>query len=85
MTTILIVLIVLFVLGGGGWGYSRWRGVAPACHLTREVKQGTGGLSRPPVIWLCEALNGDQPSPEIPKNRVPRVQTPWVTSGAQRR
>src|ERR1035438_3228635 len=26
MMTILIVLLVLFVLGGGGWGYSRWRG-----------------------------------------------------------
>jgi hypothetical protein len=26
MTTLLIVLLVLFVLGGGGWGYSRWRG-----------------------------------------------------------
>ena len=25
MDTILIVLIVLFLLGGGGWGYSRWR------------------------------------------------------------
>jgi hypothetical protein len=24
MSTILIVLLVLFVLGGGGWGYSRW-------------------------------------------------------------
>jgi len=26
MSTILIVLVVLFLLGGGGWGYSRWRG-----------------------------------------------------------
>ena len=26
MGTILIVLLVLFLLGGGGWGYSRWRG-----------------------------------------------------------
>jgi hypothetical protein len=26
METILIVLLVLFLLGGGGWGYSRWRG-----------------------------------------------------------
>jgi hypothetical protein len=26
METILIVLVVLFLLGGGGWGYSRWRG-----------------------------------------------------------
>jgi len=26
METLLIVLVVLFVLGGGGWGYSRWRG-----------------------------------------------------------
>ena len=26
MSTILIVLLVLFLLGGGGWGYSRWRG-----------------------------------------------------------
>jgi len=26
MSTLLIVLLVLFVLGGGGWGYSRWRG-----------------------------------------------------------
>jgi len=25
METVLIVLVVLFVLGGGGWGYSRWR------------------------------------------------------------
>jgi len=25
METLLIVLVVLFVLGGGGWGYSRWR------------------------------------------------------------
>ena len=25
METVLIVLLVLFVLGGGGWGYSRWR------------------------------------------------------------
>jgi hypothetical protein len=26
MTTILVILLVLFVFGGGGWGYSRWRG-----------------------------------------------------------
>ena len=26
MGTVLIVLLVLFLLGGGGWGYSRWRG-----------------------------------------------------------
>jgi len=26
MSTILIVLLVLFLVGGGGWGYSRWRG-----------------------------------------------------------
>lgn len=26
MSTVLIVLLVLFLLGGGGWGYSRWRG-----------------------------------------------------------
>jgi len=25
METLLIVLLVLFLLGGGGWGYSRWR------------------------------------------------------------
>jgi hypothetical protein len=25
METILIVLLVLFLIGGGGWGYSRWR------------------------------------------------------------
>jgi LPXTG-motif cell wall-anchored protein len=25
MSTLLIILLVLFVLGGGGWGYSRWR------------------------------------------------------------
>jgi len=25
METVLIVLVVLFLLGGGGWGYSRWR------------------------------------------------------------
>jgi len=25
MDTVLIVLLVLFLLGGGGWGYSRWR------------------------------------------------------------
>ena len=25
MDTLLIVLLVLFLLGGGGWGYSRWR------------------------------------------------------------
>ncbi len=25
METIVIVLLVLFLLGGGGWGYSRWR------------------------------------------------------------
>jgi len=25
METVLIVVLVLFVLGGGGWGYSRWR------------------------------------------------------------
>jgi len=24
METILIVLLVLFLIGGGGWGYSRW-------------------------------------------------------------
>jgi hypothetical protein len=24
--TVLIVLVVLFLLGGEGWGYSRWRG-----------------------------------------------------------
>jgi hypothetical protein len=26
METVLIVLLVLFLLGGGGWGYRRWRG-----------------------------------------------------------
>jgi hypothetical protein len=26
METLLIVLVVLFLLGGGDWGYSRWRG-----------------------------------------------------------
>jgi hypothetical protein len=26
MSTLLIVLLLVFVLGGGGWGYSRWRG-----------------------------------------------------------
>jgi hypothetical protein len=26
METALIVLLVLFLLGGGGWGYSRWHG-----------------------------------------------------------
>jgi hypothetical protein len=26
MSTLLVILLVLFVLGGGGWGYSRWRG-----------------------------------------------------------
>jgi LPXTG-motif cell wall-anchored protein len=25
METVLIVLLVLFLLGGGGWGYRRWR------------------------------------------------------------
>jgi len=25
METVLIVLLVLFLVGGGGWGYSRWR------------------------------------------------------------
>jgi hypothetical protein len=25
METVLIIVLVLFVLGGGGWGYSRWR------------------------------------------------------------
>jgi len=25
METVLIVLVVLFLVGGGGWGYSRWR------------------------------------------------------------
>jgi len=25
METILIAVLVLFLLGGGGWGYSRWR------------------------------------------------------------
>jgi hypothetical protein len=25
MEAILIVLLVVFLLGGGGWGYSRWR------------------------------------------------------------
>jgi hypothetical protein len=25
MNTLLIVLLVLFLLGGGGWGYSRFR------------------------------------------------------------
>jgi hypothetical protein len=26
METIAIVVLVLFLIGGGGWGYSRWRG-----------------------------------------------------------
>jgi hypothetical protein len=26
MDTLLIVILVLFLVGGGGWGYSRWRG-----------------------------------------------------------
>jgi hypothetical protein len=25
METILIVVLIVFLLGGGGWGYSRWR------------------------------------------------------------
>ena len=25
METLLIILLVLFLVGGGGWGYSRWR------------------------------------------------------------
>jgi hypothetical protein len=25
METILIIVLVVFVLGGGGWGYRRWR------------------------------------------------------------
>jgi hypothetical protein len=25
LNTLLIVLVVLFLLGGGGWGYSRYR------------------------------------------------------------
>ena len=25
METILIILLVLFLVGGGGWGYTRWR------------------------------------------------------------
>jgi hypothetical protein len=25
METVLIVLLVLFLIGGGGWGYRRWR------------------------------------------------------------
>jgi hypothetical protein len=25
MFTILVVVLVVFLLGGGGWGYSRWR------------------------------------------------------------
>lgn len=25
LNTLLIVLLVLFLLGGGGWGYSRYR------------------------------------------------------------
>jgi hypothetical protein len=25
METILIVLLIVFLFGGGGWGYSRWR------------------------------------------------------------
>jgi flagellar basal body-associated protein FliL len=25
MVTVLIVLLVLFLVGGGGWGYTRWR------------------------------------------------------------
>jgi hypothetical protein len=25
METVLIVVLVLFLIGGGGWGYSRWR------------------------------------------------------------
>jgi len=26
METVLVVLLVLFLLGGGGWGYRRYRG-----------------------------------------------------------
>jgi hypothetical protein len=26
METLLIVLLLLFLIGVGGWGYSRWRG-----------------------------------------------------------
>jgi len=29
METALIVLLVVFLLGGGGWGYSRWRAARP--------------------------------------------------------
>jgi hypothetical protein len=25
METILIIVVLVFLLGGGGWGYSRWR------------------------------------------------------------
>jgi hypothetical protein len=30
MGIVLIVLLVLFLLGGGGWGYARWRRERPA-------------------------------------------------------
>jgi hypothetical protein len=26
METVLIILVAVLLLGGGGWGYSRWRG-----------------------------------------------------------
>jgi hypothetical protein len=41
MGTLLIVLLVLFVLGGGGWGYARWRRERPAgvlSHMTEHRK-----------------------------------------------
>ncbi|MEK7392837.1 MAG: DUF3309 family protein [Fibrobacterota bacterium] len=46
---ILIVLLVLFAIGGGGWGYSRygWAGMSPAglVLLVLAVLLLTGQLS----------------------------------------
>ena len=33
MGTVLIVFLVLFLLGGGGWGYARWRRERPRWPL----------------------------------------------------
>jgi len=42
METLLIVLLVLFLLGGGGWGYRRWRSWRSASHeLTAHQKGKT--------------------------------------------
>jgi hypothetical protein len=49
----LIVLVVLFLLGGGGWGYSRWRAAGAIAGWTRDHAAGSQnfGIGERVRLW----------------------------------